>query len=341
MLDFELLRAFVAVADCGGFRRAAERLNLTQSTVSQQIKRLELETKRPLFRRTTRSVALTDDGEMLLGDARRLLQLEEAARLRLAAPRLSGKVRLGVLEQLAGGSLPSALGRFAALHSGVKLEVQIGLSVDLIEQFNAGRVDVVFAQRPLGTSKGRLAWREPLVWAASDTFHLIPGAALPLAFVRAVGRARGSARCGPGRRTHLGDRLHQSESVWRARGGACGPRHCATSRERSHPGLAHSRCRGRPAAATRSRVRYLRKGPAGQGRSGARRSSAGACARSIAPDDLRWPSIQTRPKSVMGQLPPTRRKRPFRGTQSNRDRRGADPFGATALSRCRGGEIRA
>ena len=53
MLDFELLRAFVAVADCGGFHRAAERLNLTQSTISQQIKRLELETKRPLFRRTT------------------------------------------------------------------------------------------------------------------------------------------------------------------------------------------------------------------------------------------------------------------------------------------------
>src|SRR6478672_5841845 len=83
MLDFELLRAFVAVAECGGFHRAAERLNLTQSTVSQQIQRLELETKRPLFRRTTRSVALTDDGEMLLGDARRLLQLEEAARQRL------------------------------------------------------------------------------------------------------------------------------------------------------------------------------------------------------------------------------------------------------------------
>jgi DNA-binding MarR family transcriptional regulator len=71
MMEFELLRSFVTVAECGGFRRAAERLNLTQSTVSQQIKRLELETKRPLFRRTTRAVALTDDGEMLLGDARR------------------------------------------------------------------------------------------------------------------------------------------------------------------------------------------------------------------------------------------------------------------------------
>ena len=69
-------------------------LNLTQSTVSQQIKRLELETKRPLFRRTTRTVALTDDGEMLLGDARRLLQLEEAARHRLTAPRFPARCGL-------------------------------------------------------------------------------------------------------------------------------------------------------------------------------------------------------------------------------------------------------
>jgi len=168
--DQEIVRAFVAVADCGGFHRAAERLNLTQSTVIQQIKRLELETERPLFRRTTRSVALTDDGEMLLGDARRLLQLEEAARQRLAAPRLSGTVRLGVVEEVAGGSLPSALGRFAMLHPGVKLEVQIGVSAELIEQLDAGRLEVVFAKRPLGTSKGRLVWREPLVWAAADTF---------------------------------------------------------------------------------------------------------------------------------------------------------------------------
>jgi DNA-binding transcriptional LysR family regulator len=200
MLDFELLRAFVAVADHGGFHRAAERLNLTQSTISQQIKRLELETMRPLFRRTTRSVALTDDGEMLLGDARRLLQLEEAARHRLSAPRLSGTVRLGVVEEVAGGSLPSALGRFASLHPGVKLEVQIGVSAELIEQLNAGRLDVVFAKRPLGTSRGRLVWREPLVWAAAETFDLLPGAVLPLALYRekSVSREAALAALGEG-----------------------------------------------------------------------------------------------------------------------------------------------
>jgi DNA-binding transcriptional LysR family regulator len=184
MLDFELLRTFVAIADCGGFHRAAEQLNLTQSTVSQQLKRLELETKRTLLRRTTRSVALTDDGEMLLGDARRLLQLEEAARHRLTTPRLSGTVRFGVVEEIAGGSLPSALGRFAALHPGVKLEVEIGVSAPLIEELDAGRLDVVFAKRPLGTSRGRLVWREPLVWAAGDVFDIVAGAVLPLAVYR-------------------------------------------------------------------------------------------------------------------------------------------------------------
>ncbi|HSZ50662.1 MAG TPA: LysR substrate-binding domain-containing protein [Caulobacteraceae bacterium] len=130
---------------------------------------------------------------MLLGDARQLLQLEEAARHRLAAPRLSGSVRLGVVEEVAGGSLPTALGRFATLHPGVKLEVQIGISAELIEQLNAGRLDVAFAKRPLGTSRGRLMWREPLVWAAAEAFELVPGAALPLALYREKSVSREAA----------------------------------------------------------------------------------------------------------------------------------------------------
>src|SRR5271163_1009203 len=192
-MEFELLRSFVAVAECGGFHRAAEQLNLTQSTVSQQIKRLKLQTKRPLCRRTTRTVALTDDGEMLLGDPRRLLQLEEAARRRLTASPLSGAVRLGAVEEVAGGSLPPALGRFARSHPNVKLEVQIGLSSPLIEQLDAGRLDVVLAKRPLGSSRGRLVWREPMVWAAADTFELVAGAALPLALYREHSVSRDAA----------------------------------------------------------------------------------------------------------------------------------------------------
>jgi DNA-binding transcriptional LysR family regulator len=184
MLELDLLRAFIAVAECGGFRSAGDRLHLTQSTVSQQIKRLESETGRVLFRRTTRAVALTDEGEMLLGDARRLLQLEEAARLRLAGPRLSGLVRLGAVEEVAGSSLPPALGRFARLHPNVRLEVLVGVSAELIGQLDAGGLDVVLAKRPWGTSRGRLVWREALVWAAAESFDLTPGITLPLALYR-------------------------------------------------------------------------------------------------------------------------------------------------------------
>jgi DNA-binding transcriptional LysR family regulator len=181
MLDLELLRTFVAVADRGGFRRAAEQLYLTQSTVSQQIKRLEQEAGRPLFARTTRAVALTPDGEVLLGDARRLLRLEEAARQRLTGKRLSGTIRLGAVEEVAGGSLPPALGRFARLHPEVRLEVFISVSRDLIDRLDAGGLDVVLAKRPWGTSRGRVLWREPLVWAAAEAFQLGPEAMLPLA----------------------------------------------------------------------------------------------------------------------------------------------------------------
>ncbi len=205
MLDFDLLRAFIAVTECGGFRSAANRLHLTQSTVSQQIKRLEQEAGRPLFRRTTRAVSLTDEGEMLLGDARRLLQLEEAARLRLAAPQLSGLVRLGAVEEVASGALPPALGRFARLHPNVRLEVLVGVSADLIEQLDTGGLDVVLAKRPWGTSRGRLIWREPLVWAAADTFDLQPGAALPLALFHELSVSREAAL----------DALRAGERAWR------------------------------------------------------------------------------------------------------------------------------
>jgi DNA-binding transcriptional LysR family regulator len=86
----------------------------------------------------------------------------------------------------------------------VKLEVQTGVSAELIEQLNAGRLDTVLAKRPLGTSKGRLVWREPLVWAAADTFDLVPGAALPLALYRERSVSREAALAA----------LNDSELTW-------------------------------------------------------------------------------------------------------------------------------
>jgi len=197
MLDFELLRAFVAVAECGGFHRAAERLNLTQSTVSQQIQRLELETKRPLFRRTTRSVAL----DRRWRDAARRRASPAAARGELPVIRLAGAAAVwhGASRRGRGGRRwLAAFGARPLRHAASRRENSRCRSASarkLIEQLDAGRLDVVFAKRPLGTSKGRLVWREPLVWVAADAFDLVPGAALPLAPVsRAIGFSRGSTR---------------------------------------------------------------------------------------------------------------------------------------------------
>jgi DNA-binding transcriptional LysR family regulator len=106
---------------------------------------------------------------------------------------MSQRLLLGAVEEVAGDTLPPALGRFARQHPDVRLEVQVGVSAELIAQIDAGTLDVVFAKRPWGTSRGRLVWREPLVGAAADTFELVPGASLPLALYRAHSVSREAA----------------------------------------------------------------------------------------------------------------------------------------------------
>src|ERR1700754_535651 len=101
MLDLDLLRSFVSVVDAGGFTRAGERVHRTQSTVSQQIKRLEEDFGQPLLIRSGQDVTPTEAGERLLAYARRLLALAEEARDVLARPGHEGVVRLGVPEDFA------------------------------------------------------------------------------------------------------------------------------------------------------------------------------------------------------------------------------------------------
>src|SRR3569623_1681629 len=98
MLDLELLRSFVSVVDAGGFSRAGERVHRSQSTVSQQIKRLEDDVGQPLLIRSGKDVTPTEAGERLLSYARRLLALAEAASDVLARPGIEGAVRLGITE---------------------------------------------------------------------------------------------------------------------------------------------------------------------------------------------------------------------------------------------------
>src|ERR1700738_998339 len=113
MLDLDLLRSFVSVVDAGGFTRAGERVHRTQSTVSQQIKRLEGDIGRPLLTRAGKDVTLTEAGERLLAYARRLLALAEEARDVVSRPGHEGAVRLGVPEDFAAYRLAKLLAGFS------------------------------------------------------------------------------------------------------------------------------------------------------------------------------------------------------------------------------------
>src|SRR2546428_5024591 len=95
MLDFDLLRSFVSVVDTGGFTSAGERVHRTQSTVSQQIKRLEETLGYPLLHRNGKQATPTEQGERLVSYARRPLALEQEARDVIARPDSQGGVPLG------------------------------------------------------------------------------------------------------------------------------------------------------------------------------------------------------------------------------------------------------
>ncbi|MBS0254429.1 MAG: LysR family transcriptional regulator [Proteobacteria bacterium] len=167
--DLDLLRCFVTIAETGSFTRAGERLGRTQSTISLQVRRLEEMLGRAVFDRSPRALALTAEGERLLGPARQLLRLNDATLATMFEPEMAGKVRLGVPEDFATAHLPDVLAAFAKAHPLVELEVTCDLTLNLLGTFHAGGFDLVLVKRePSSPLEGVRVWREPLVWVARD-----------------------------------------------------------------------------------------------------------------------------------------------------------------------------
>jgi DNA-binding transcriptional LysR family regulator len=183
-LDLSLLRTFVSVVDAGGFTRGAERVHRTQSTVSQQIRKLEEQIGRPLLMRTARSLDLTDDGERLLGHARRLLRLADATLQSFEDP-ISEVVRIGLPEDYAVDRLPALLSRFAEAYPAVQLEVRCELSISLRHAFDQGELDLALVKETESTAVPLAQWADPLAWAVGEESEAPaalanPGAAVPL-----------------------------------------------------------------------------------------------------------------------------------------------------------------
>ncbi len=183
-MDFDpnLLRTFVAVHETGGFTRAAQRLHLTQSAVSHQIRRIEEQIGRPLLRRTTRSLALTEDGEDFLRHAREILEASAALTRRFAPSPISGAVRFGVPEIFLEGQLPQLLGQFSRRFPDVRLDVSVGVTLDLHAMIRAGELDLAAVLMLPNDEEGTLLRRTQFVWAAAESFEPQRGASLPFSF---------------------------------------------------------------------------------------------------------------------------------------------------------------
>ncbi len=180
-LDPDLLRAFVTVVEAGGFSQAATRLMRGQSAVSLQIKRLEDVLGVRLLNRNPRHLSLTSEGEMILDHSRRILRLNDELVARVREPTLSGVVRLGAPEDFATSHLPRVLARFARSYPQVALEVTCELTLQVLERFNGGGLDIALIKRePSGATGGIRVWREPLVWVAAERDFAETADVLPL-----------------------------------------------------------------------------------------------------------------------------------------------------------------
>ncbi|MES2187066.1 MAG: LysR family transcriptional regulator [Pseudomonadota bacterium] len=181
--DTGLLQAFVAVHEARGFTRAAEQLHLSQSAVSHQIRRLEELVGRPLFHRTTRRLGLTVDGEDFLRLAQRILQAQEVLAQHFRCSPIEGTVRFGVPESFMGEGLPRLLRQFSRSCPNVRLEVSVGLTLDLGAMVRERELDLAVVVSVAGEGKaGLLLQRLPMVWAAAEDFSWRSPASLPLAY---------------------------------------------------------------------------------------------------------------------------------------------------------------
>lgn len=183
-LDLDLVRCFLVVAESGGFTTAARRLNLSQSAVSLKVQRLETLLGRSLFARTSRTVQLTCEGEVMLSYARRLLALSQEMVRRVAHPAMEGTLRLGVVQQFGQQFLPDLLARFKRAHPRVSLCVEVGISADLLAAMEEDRFDLVLAAAGFtpgpaaagieGLREERVIFREPLIWTQAHDSALDP-----------------------------------------------------------------------------------------------------------------------------------------------------------------------
>lgn len=166
-LDMTALRSFVAVAEAGGVTRAAGFLNLTQSAVSMQIKRLEDGLGLQLLDRTGRGVSPTEAGNQLLSYARRMLSLNDEAFGRLTHQAYEGEIVLGVPYDIVYPAIPQVLKRFSAEYPRMRVQLVASVTRRLKPQFDQGICDLILTTEDHCDPGGETLVELPLLWVGA------------------------------------------------------------------------------------------------------------------------------------------------------------------------------
>jgi DNA-binding transcriptional LysR family regulator len=183
-LDLDQLRTFVAIAETGSFTRAADVVFKTQSAVSMQMRRLEERIAKPIFARDGRNSRLTEEGERLLGYARRMVRLSEETLAAFDETELQGTVRLGTPDDYADRFLPEILARFARSNPRVEVSVICEPSLTLMEMARTGDIDLSIVTA-CGEANTSVVRQEPLLWVTSQAHGIEQEDVLPLALSKA------------------------------------------------------------------------------------------------------------------------------------------------------------
>ncbi|QOR69287.1 LysR family transcriptional regulator [Ruania alkalisoli] len=180
MFEPAQLRTFLTLSETLSFTRTAQRLGISQPTVSQHVARLEKAANRRLVLRDTHEVSLTDNGHAMAGFARTILAAHDQATAYFTGSAMTGRLRFGAADDLALTQLPRILREFRQLHPKITMELTVAQSLVLHRRLLAGHLDLVFIKQLPDETTGRLVRRDRLAWVGLESTALDAGDIVPL-----------------------------------------------------------------------------------------------------------------------------------------------------------------
>jgi DNA-binding transcriptional LysR family regulator len=179
VLDIAPLRSLVAVADCGGFHRAAAALHLSQSAVSQHLKKLEAVVGQPVVERSGRGIVFTDVGQKVLRHARTILAAHDTALNDLGATEQT-LLTVGATEHGADVMLPALTGALREQLPDLRLRFRLDRNVSLADSLDRGLVDLAVMLDGAGLDRANASGRVRLQWISARSFSASTRDPLPL-----------------------------------------------------------------------------------------------------------------------------------------------------------------